>query len=191
MTAEPKVIYDYDPRNLPRKLVAAIGRLIAAGSQTETAINIAIMGCLGLDSEYGMAVTTHMALPLKFHVLKSVAEIRLHSPDSLDDLDKILDEIDTALGKRHDAAHDQWCLHPDTKETYRTKIKARGSVAGELIPVSVHAVEADALAVYESGMKLIDFVMRHDLTPPVAPLRPRGHKTKAARKKRAKAALNK
>ena len=59
----PKVIYDYDPQNLPCELLKAIGQAIAAGSQTEAIISMAIMGCLGIDAEYGMAVTTHMALP--------------------------------------------------------------------------------------------------------------------------------
>lgn len=186
---DPKIIYDYDPNNLPPDLLQAIGLLIAASSQTEGAVNMAIMGCLGVDSEYGIAVTQHMALPLKFHVLKAAAEIRLSSPDSLDVLDDILKEIDDALGKRHDAAHDQWFTHPETKQTYRAKITARGSVQAGSIQVSAESVAADAAAVYDAGIKLMAFLMDHNLTPAIAPLRPRGHKTKAARKKRRKAAL--
>ena len=69
-----------------------------------------------------------MTLPLKFDVLKSVAEIRLTNPTDLDSLDTLLANIDKALGKRHSVAHDGWCRNPHTNETFRSHIRARGSV---------------------------------------------------------------
>jgi hypothetical protein len=180
----PKVIYDYDPKNLPRALLKAIGQAIAAGSQTEAIISMAIMGCLGIDAEYGYAVTTHMTLPHKYDVLKSVAEIRLTNPADLDSLDTLLANIEKALGKRHLVAHDGWCRNPHTNETFRSHIRARGSLQAELIPVTAQSVEKDALFIYDAGMELMEFVQQHGLIPSIPGLRPRGHKTKAARKKR-------
>jgi hypothetical protein len=69
--------YDFDPRNLPRDLLAAIGLMTSSAAQNEHCVEAAIAGCLGVDVEYGSAVTTHMTAPLRNSVLRSVAEIRM------------------------------------------------------------------------------------------------------------------
>lgn len=60
----PPKEFDFDPRNLPHEIWEAIGFAILCGSQTENILGMAIGGCLGIDAEYAMAVTTHMTLPL-------------------------------------------------------------------------------------------------------------------------------
>jgi hypothetical protein len=50
--------------------------------------------------------------------------------------------------------------------------------------MSVDAIRDDAMAIYDAGMDLMRFIL--GLVPEIAPLRPRFHKTKAQRKKRAK-----
>ena len=90
--------YDFDPRNLPEEFLTQIGLAITCASQTEDMFAMAIMGCAGLDSEYGGAVTTHMTMPLKFSVLRSVAEIRLEV-GQLDQLDDLLEDVDAAMNK--------------------------------------------------------------------------------------------
>jgi hypothetical protein len=52
--------YDFDPRNLPQDLLAAIGLMTTSAAHTESCVDEAIAGCLGIDYEYGQAVTTHM-----------------------------------------------------------------------------------------------------------------------------------
>src|SRR5262245_39382817 len=69
--------YDFDPQNLSHDLLAAIGLMTACAAQTEFCVEVGIAGCLGVDAEYGQAVTAHMAMPLRFSVLKSAAEIRI------------------------------------------------------------------------------------------------------------------
>jgi len=54
--------YDFDPHNLPQELLAAIGLALTSYAQTERLIQDAIAGCLGIDVEYGAAVTIHMAI---------------------------------------------------------------------------------------------------------------------------------
>jgi hypothetical protein len=58
--------YDFDPRNLPQDLLAAIGLMTTSAAHTESCVDEAIAGCLGVDYEYGQAVTTHMTMPLRF-----------------------------------------------------------------------------------------------------------------------------
>jgi len=179
--------FDYDPHNLPRSLLEAIGLAIACGAQTEMAISMAIGGCLGLDVGYTAAATTHMTLPLKFSVLRSAAEIRIDDLDDLDTLDELLDAADKALGKRHEIAHARWCRDPDNGALFREKQVARTRVEAERIPITAYAIKADAEVIYQAGMDLVSFLAQRDLMPPIpAQILPRAHKSKAARKKRRK-----
>ncbi len=97
--------YDFDPHNLPQKLLAAIGLALTSYAQTERMVQDAIAGCLGVDTEYGAAATTHMAMPLRFSVLKSVAEIRIDDLDALDELDELISKVEDAANRRNAIAH--------------------------------------------------------------------------------------
>ncbi len=179
---------DFNPYNLPREALAAIGLAAACSSQTETIVEMGIAGCAGVDVEYGAAITTHMSAPLRDHVLRALAEIKLDDLDALDELDAILDHINKEVWpKRNAIVHDNWCTDEDTGQLTRARTTARGSVDAESIPVTIDEIEADALVIYEAGMKLLTFLGKHNLIAsfPAQP-RPRAHKTKAARKKRRK-----
>jgi hypothetical protein len=179
--------FDFDPRNLPADLLQAIGLAIACGAQTESVISMAIGGCLGLDVEYAAATTTHMTLPLKFSVLRSAAEIRIDDLDDLDELDRLIDEVDKALGKRHEIAHANWCSDPETNELFRVKQVARARVDAERIPMTAASIKDDAAVIYQAGMDLMSFIGTRGLMPRIpTQIRPRAHKSKAARKKRRK-----
>ena len=148
---------------------------------------MAIGGCLGIDVEYNAAVTTHMSAPMRDNVLRAAAEIRIDNVDALDMLDKILDGVNDAFRRRNAYVHHSWCLDPETGQVFTVKQEARGSVDSELIPVTVNKIKEDAIFIYGAGMSLMRFITRHKLFPTFpAQLRPRGHKTKAARKKRRK-----
>jgi len=187
---EPSTVYDFDPRNLPQELLAAIGLMTASAAQTESCVEDAIVGCLGVDFEYGIALTTHMAAPLRDSVLRSVAEIRIDNLDALDELDGLLDTINEGFIKRNAVVHHTWCRDPDTNAIFTVKETARARVESELLPMSINQVKSDAIFVYGAGMNLYSFLMRHNLLPPYpTTLRLRGHKSKAARKKRRAAML--
>lgn len=176
---------DFDPRNLPKEYLEAIGLVAACSAQTENTIELAIAGCLGLDHEFGLATTTHMSAPLRDDVLRSVAEIRLNDLDALDELDRLLDRINKTVGRRNSTVHNMWGVDEKTGQVITTKITSRGSLQAEYIPMSVADIRKDATAIYDAGMDLLRFLLDHRLVPKLAPLRPRAHKLKAARKKRA------
>jgi hypothetical protein len=184
---EPKIIYDFDPRNLPQEYLTAIGVAVTSSAQTESVIELAIAGCLGVDQEYGAAITTHMAAPLRFSALRALAEIKIDNLDALDELDDLLVEAETAGVKRNAIAHHSWCRDPKTGEVFTVKEVARTSYAMDLIPMPIDAVKADAEFIYEIGMKLMVFINKHGVMPSNSPLRNRFHKTKPERKKRRKA----
>ncbi len=177
--------YDFDPRNLPHDLLGAIGLMTACAAQTESIVEMAIHGILGVDFEYGMAVTTHMAMPQRFSVLRASGEIRIDDLDSLDELDDIISELEKAFALRNAVVHHTWCIDPQTKEVFTIKDSARASVRKELIPMTVKNVKRDSLFVYGIGMRLMLFLTTHRLMPllPDA-VRPRDHKSASARKKR-------
>lgn len=179
--------YDFNPYNLRPDILQAIGLLIACSGQTEDIFESAVAGCLGLDIEYGLAVTTHMSMPLRVSVLKSAAEIRIDDLDALDELDDIIEVIEEAFSKRNAVAHNQLCRDPETEEVFSVKEVARISVQADLHSLSVDQIRNDALFVYEAGITLFRFLKTHGLNPnfPAEP-RPRGHKSRAARKARRK-----
>jgi hypothetical protein len=43
--------YDFDPRNLPPDVLAAIGLMTTSAAHTESCVDEAIAGCLGIDLE--------------------------------------------------------------------------------------------------------------------------------------------
>ncbi|MEC5324956.1 hypothetical protein [Aurantimonas sp. A3-2-R12] len=175
---------DYDPRNIPPEYLQAIGLVAACAAQTESSIEMAIMGCLGVESQYGMALTTHMSAPLRDDALRAVAEIRIDDLDALDELDRILDHIKTAMQKRHSTVHNQWGYSAEKGTVYTTHITARGTVKGDLIPMKLEDIHDDALAIYSAGIELVRFLLAFDLMPHIGPNASRFHKTKVARKKR-------
>ena len=159
--------------------------MITSAAQTESLISEAIAGCLGVDFEYGGAVTTHISVPLKFSILRSVAEIRIDDLDVLDELDVLLDAIEESLTKRNSIAHHQFMRDPSTEEVFAVKETSRTRYEMKLVPVSIDDIKRDALLVYNLGMALMTFLGMHGLRPEIpSSLRPRHHKSKAARKKR-------
>jgi hypothetical protein len=159
--------------------------MTTSAAYTESCVDEAIAGCLGVDYEYGQAVTTHMTMPLRFSVLKSAAEIRIDDVDALDRLDDLVDRIERAFEKRNAIVHHVWCRDPKTGDAFMVKETARQRVEIEAIPMSADQVNRDALLIYDAGIELYEFLKAHNLLPPfpTAP-RPRWHKSKEERKKR-------
>jgi hypothetical protein len=176
--------YDFDPYNLPQKLLTAIGLALTCYAQTERMIQDAIAGCLGVDQEYGAAVTTHMAMPLRFSILRSVAEIRIDDLDALDELDELIVRAEDAGNRRNAIAHRCWCLDPKTFDTFTIREAARSSYSMDLVPMTVDKVESDAEFIYDVGMEFMAFMKANNIQPTLPPRRPRFHKTKPERKKR-------
>jgi len=156
--------------------------MTTSAAHTESVVDEAIAGCLGIDYEFGQAVTTHMTMPLRFDVLRSAAELRIDDLDALDALDVLLGRLKEAFDKRNAVVHHMWCRDPETGNVVMVKETARKQVDIKSIPMSADQVKDDALFVYETGMALFSFLKKHNLLPPFpTALRPR--KSKEERKK--------
>jgi hypothetical protein len=181
----PPFELDFSPYSLPREMLEAIGLVTSAAAQTENMIEELIAGCLSVDTEYGMGVTTHMSMPQRFSTVRAVAEIRIDDLDALDELDELIDRTDKAFERRNVVVHNQWCIEPKTARVYIVKQSARVRVTTDVIEMTVKDVNAIALEVYAAGMELFAFTKRHGLVPAIPPSsRPRHHKSRAERKKR-------
>jgi hypothetical protein len=185
-------VYDFDPRNLPQDVLAAIGLVTSCSALTEDVVQQGIGGCLGVDFEYSAGITTHMAAPLRDHVPRAVAEIKIDNLDDLDELDRLLDQINAAFSKRNVYVHDAWCRDPDTGKCFTTKTTARGRLEMDLIPMPINQIKEDATFIYNAAMELYTFLLDRNLVPSMPTgSRPRGHKSRAARKKRREGLLKK
>ena len=180
-------IFDFDPKNLPRDLLAAIGQAITSGVHTQLAVDMAIAACLHVDFEYAGAVLTHVTVPNKLSILRSVAIIAIDDLDQLDELDEIVDRIEEVLKYRNDLAHHKICRSTTSNETFMIKETSRTSYSMERYVLKVPEVEQAAVIIHQAGLRLVKFLMDNGLFAPKPPHgRSHIHKTKAARKKRRK-----
>jgi hypothetical protein len=104
--------YDFNPFNLPDELHVAIGLFITCAGQTETFINEAIAGCLGVDMEMGGTVTANLSVKYRMSILKAAAEVRITNLDLLAELDLLILEIEKAFEARNAVAHGRWAREP-------------------------------------------------------------------------------
>jgi hypothetical protein len=180
--------FDFSPYSLPTDLVGAIGLVTTAAAQTENCVEELLAGCLGVEFEYGLAVTLHMSMPQRFSVIRSAAEIRLDDLDSLDALDDLLDRAEKAFERRNSVVHHQWCIEPKTGRIYTVKQSARRRLESDVVEMSAAQVAQIAREIYLVGMDVFNFARLHGLLPAFpSTVRPRTHKSRSARKKRREA----
>ncbi|QKC89678.1 hypothetical protein EB230_15620 [Mesorhizobium sp. NZP2234] len=176
---------DFDPRNLPKEYLEAIGMACTCYAQTEDHIQMAIAGLLGVDMEIGWAVTTHMTLPLRESVLKSLTDIKFDDLSDVEEFDRLLAKVSEAANKRNQIVHHMWCIDEDTKEVFQVRAQARARVNVDVMPVSLEAIRADAGFIYNAGIELFRFIMTKNLLPTLpSRTRARFDKRKAIKDKR-------
>jgi hypothetical protein len=166
-TPEPEVVYDFDPNNLPPEYLQAVGLVAMASAQTESIMQDLIGGLLGIDNIEALALSAHMAAPLKDHVARALIEMNATDAVYVDLLDDLLDAVAEALGKRNTIVHNPLLRHPDTGEIFSHRLKARGSLQLELRPVTVDEMREDARLVYEAGIAVIQFMGAFGLGSPI------------------------
>jgi len=165
MSDTSKVIYDFDPNNMPPDLLQAIGLMAMCAAQTESVVQNFIGGVLGIDSLETLALTAHMAAPLKDQAARALIELNGLSPGTVDVVDELLDAIKEAAGKRNVVVHNSLAMNPETGEVFSYRQSARGSLQVSLQPVSVEEIKKDAAALYDAGIHLLQFMLAYDLMP--------------------------
>jgi hypothetical protein len=158
---EPDFIFDFDPRNAPADVLQAIGLVAMAAAQTESVMQHLIGSLLGIDNIQTLALTAHMAAPLKDHVSR---ELDAPNLTELDKLDTLLDNVETAFAKRNAVVHNSLAMHPNGT-VLSLRETARGSLQVKLTPLSVSELREDAAFIYEAGMALQRFMIARGLSP--------------------------
>lgn len=158
--------YDFDPRNLPNEFHAAIGLAVTSWLQTESVLTAAVSGVLGIDAVIGIAVTTHMSMPLRLSVLRSISKLRL-KPTQQASLEDRIGDIETAHRKRNALVHHQWGYDPELQQYFVIAERAAEELEAELQPKTLAQIEDDAEFIYDSGMGLMTFLIMTDLLPPL------------------------
>lgn len=159
------VIYDFDPRNLPAEYLSAIGLMVAASAQTEGTVRDVVGALLGIDNADTPALTTHINAPTLDHIVRALVELHAPSADDVDALDDLMDEIAEAWKLRNIVVHNPLCVHPETKEVLSFRLKARGSLRLELVPVKAEDITAGALRVHDAGLRLMTYMMERGIGP--------------------------
>jgi hypothetical protein len=159
------ILYDFDPRNIPNEYLRAIGLVAMASAQTESTMQDFIGAILHIDNIETLALTTHMTVPMKEQVARTVIELNAASAAVVDEVDDILDRIRDALAKRNVMIHSPLCRHPHTEEVSSQRLSARGTIDFELRPISVKEIEDVAEEIYDAGMDLMRFMMAAQIGP--------------------------
>lgn len=180
------VIYDFDPNSLPPEYLQAIGLVVAASAQTESVLQDFIGALLGVDNIEAIALTTHMAAPLKDHVIRVVTELNAPHACEVDVIDDLMDAVNEALSQRNTIVHNAFAIHPNTGEILSYRIKARGTLQSALTPVTVDEMRDCARLINEAGLNIVEFMMQRGLSPRIrkAPLREPLDRRKKARAER-------
>lgn len=184
---KPMLIYDYNPYSLPADYLQAIGLVVAASAQTESILQDFIGVLLGIDNIETLALTTHMAAPLKDHVIRALIELNASKASIVDEVDDLLDRVGDAMAKRNTIVHNSFAIHPDTGAIESHRLKARGSLQLDLVPVTVEELQEHAALIYEAGLDLIAFMTKCGLAPnnrtrPIHEPLNRGKKARAERR---------
>jgi hypothetical protein len=179
-------IYDFNPNNLPPEYLRAIGLVTSVSSQTESILKDFIGALLRIDNIQTLALCTHMNIPLKNDIIRTLAELEAPTVNEIDKIDDLLDAVKDALEKRNVIVHNAFMIHPDTKEIFSHRLKARGSFQLELKPVSAKEIEEDAALIYKAGMDIMNFMISRKLSPSLRgrPLRESPNRSKKARASR-------
>lgn len=137
---------DPSPKEAPPPFLAPeflqeLGNLVAYWAYLESAVEHVIWGLIGIPRKLGVALTTHIGMVSRCHMLGILAERQFPAnSEILSDLTKLLDDIESARVKRNDLVHAFWKHDPTgtKREAEALKITARGQFkeTHRVVPIS-------------------------------------------------------
>lgn len=151
-------VFDFDPHHLPDDVLKAIGLAIVCSSQTESVVSMGIAELLGMDIHDGAAVTAQISLPNRLSVFRSLLDLRIADAEARSEFEKSLLAVEKAIEARNAWAHKTLFTDPETKEVHSWKVTAKKKVTHQVMSVTAGAIEADARAIYEAGMDLMNLI---------------------------------
>lgn len=151
-------VFDFDPRNLPDAHLRAIGLVVAASAQTESIVAQVIGMLVGLRTVDCVAVTAQMGTNLRLDVAETLIREKVEPDDLKEACLEALAAVRIAIGARNGIIHRDWMRDPDTGEVRGSKTTAKGSIKVKIPDSSTTAIEAQAAAIYQSGISLFGLI---------------------------------
>lgn len=156
--------YDFAPGNLPPGLHSALGHLVAASAQTESALNYVISALLGVSDNVGMTVTTNMTMPQRLSALRTAADLKLpQGSNQLQQLLALVTRADNAFSQRNKYVHRSWC-RDQSGRLHLIKQIARKRLEVQAEPATVEEVESAYSEMLQVGLLLASFPAAHGLS---------------------------
>jgi hypothetical protein len=146
---------------VPDEYLTAIGRVCVQWGALEGMIEISIIKLANLDlyDPRALILTSHLSVPLRLDILKSlVQELRINYPQ-LSRFDEIAPRLAQAQSARNRIIHGRWSLHPETGEVTVSRATARGTLKTKIEPVSLSDLEKIAKNIEAVSIDLYQMIV--------------------------------
>lgn len=143
----------------------AIGMVAVEWSYLEHIIDDSIWQYAKIDDDIGRCFTTHMSVPMRIDVLKSLFFEHFGNSEKYKALSKIAKDIkDTVSPLRNKIVHSPW-LEPENNQdaAQYLSVSARGQLKTTVLPMDVAEIRQAAETIEDYGNRLVYFV---DTNPP-------------------------
>ena len=138
----------------------AIGMVASEWSYLESIVNTAIWNLASVGEDVGMAITTHVPLPTRFHMLEALFRLR-HGDASADTLRTEIEDIrSNVMPQRNEIVHALWVLGDFGSPMIYT-VKARGRVYQSKAGKSAGQIRDVAALIKQRSTALQDFLSGH------------------------------
>jgi hypothetical protein len=138
----------------------AIGMVASEWSYLESIVDAAIWNLAGINEETGRAVTTHVPLPTRFHMLESLFRLR-QGDAAADALRSDIETIrNTIMPQRNEIVHGLWVLGDFGSPMIHT-VKARGRVVQSKAGKPAGKIREVAAAIKGRSTALQNFLESH------------------------------
>lgn len=160
--------YTYDLPATPEQL-QAIGMVAAEYSYLESIVETAIWELASLDEDVGRAITTHVAMRPRLHMLRTLFRLRRSADgEGAKKLDKLCGEIDGEKGvspQRNNLVHAMW-VTGDYGSPMTFTVRARGTLTKEKTGKHAKEIEGVAARIRDRSRALQEFLEDKGIVSP-------------------------
>lgn len=143
----------------------AIGMVSVEWSYLEHVVSEAIWDYAYIDHIHGRCVTSHMSVPMRLDVLKSLFFEHFGDSEQYKKLSTLVEKVKNVAGERNKIAHASWFESENVLGNTVTMatIKARGKLVMKLTDVNAEQIRQIADSIEDVGNQLAYFA---DTNPP-------------------------
>jgi hypothetical protein len=129
-------------------------------SYLESIVETAIWQLAPLAEDAGRAITTHLGMRARLHMLRTLFRLRFDDEEAAKKLDKLCDKIEKAASKRNNLVHALW-VRGDFGSPQTLTVLARGTLVKEKAGKHAKAIERVAALIADHSRALQEFLEGH------------------------------